>query len=183
MSASASFILPVHNAQGWLVQRTEILLEELAQFTRDFQIVIIDDGSTDETPSIALDLSARFPQVSLIQQPLRYGWEAAARRGLEIANGDFIFVPEDSTTISGRDLHQLWRSRHDPFLVMVTNQLRDATHDGTASQRIYRRDAANQPIKANASFVGTLKTGLKMIRRDGLSQIGAGAPQSRSLLE
>lgn len=177
MSASASLILPVHNAQDWLAQKTEMLLDELAQFARDFQIIIIDDGSTDETPSVALDLSAGFPQVSLIQRPLRYGWEAAARRGLEIATGDFVFIPEDAATISGRELHQLWRSRHDPSLLMVTNQPRDAAHGCIASQRLYRRDPADHKIKATASFAGTFKTGLKMIRRDTLSRIGADVQQ------
>lgn len=171
MSASVSFILPVHNAQNWLVKKTEMLLEELSGLAREFQLIIVDDGSTDDTHSVALELTTEFPQVHLIRQPLPYGRQAAERYGLSIATGKFVFIPADSATVSGRDLHHIWKARHDPLLVMVTNQ-GSGVSPGVRHERVDRGDSANPGFRINARFGGLPSSGIRMIRRDAVSSPG-----------
>ena len=67
MSSSISVILPVRNLQYELALRVDRLLEILSELSTDFEILIIDYGSFDQTPEIAAELSASFPQVKMVE--------------------------------------------------------------------------------------------------------------------
>jgi glycosyltransferase involved in cell wall biosynthesis len=52
----------------------------------DYEIILVDDGSTDSTPSIA----ARFPKVRSIRHPLNLGLSTARNTGISAAAGEII---------------------------------------------------------------------------------------------
>ncbi len=82
MIRSLSVLLPVYNAQATLVAHVTRMLDCLAEFTSRFDLMIIDDGSTDATPEVAHELSARFPQVKNVRTSQRLGIEDSLRHGL-----------------------------------------------------------------------------------------------------
>ena len=63
MTTSLSLILPVHNAELTLERDVFLLVEFLPELTPAFEILIIDDGSVDDTIILACDLATRFPQI------------------------------------------------------------------------------------------------------------------------
>lgn len=81
----ASIIVPAFNVQDTL---SETLHTLLAQTYKTFEIVIIDDGSTDATPRIAADF-ARHDKVRVIRQPNR-GLAGARNSGIHAAKGSVI---------------------------------------------------------------------------------------------
>ncbi len=69
MNQSLSVLLPVHNAQATLESDVATILDVLPELSRDFDVVIIDDASTDATWEIAEDLACRYPQITIGASP------------------------------------------------------------------------------------------------------------------
>lgn len=86
-SSLVSTIIPVFNRAGML---QEAVASVLAQTYRPIEIVIVDDGSTDDTPAAAERLSTASPEIiRIIRQP-NAGAGAAREAGRLAAQGEFI---------------------------------------------------------------------------------------------
>lgn len=81
-----SVIIPAYNAAG-LIERT--LHSVLTQTYPYFEVLVIDDGSTDETAAIVEAIAQRDSRVILLHQP-NSGVAAARNLGIEQAKGEFI---------------------------------------------------------------------------------------------
>lgn len=89
-----SIVIPVFNAEKYIRQCLDSCL---AQSFQDFEIVVINDGSTDTTPEI-LDEYAKKSERLKCYQFSNAGVSASRRRGIFLANGDYIiFVDSDDT--------------------------------------------------------------------------------------
>jgi glycosyltransferase involved in cell wall biosynthesis len=84
MGFLVSIVIPCHNAAPWLAETLE---SALAQTWPEKEIILVDDGSTDECPEIARSFAARG--VRFQQQPNR-GAAAARNTGLALARGDYL---------------------------------------------------------------------------------------------
>ena len=73
MDLSLSIVLPVHNAQNTLACDVHLLLELLPDITPRFEILIVDDASSDHTEEIAHELSLQYPQVRVKRHLRRQG--------------------------------------------------------------------------------------------------------------
>jgi len=97
---------------------TRVLVTLQDQF--DFEIVYVDDGSTDATPAILTRLALDDPRVRFVRLSRNFGHQAALTAGLEYARGDLV-VSMDSDLQHPpaviRELIARWREGHD---VVVT---------------------------------------------------------------
>ena len=95
---TVSVVIPVHNGETYLGQAVESVL---SQTFRDFELLIVDDGSTDATAAIIRLYAARDRRVRVLRQENR-GVAAAGNRGLQEArcewvarlDADDVFLPE-----------------------------------------------------------------------------------------
>jgi glycosyltransferase involved in cell wall biosynthesis len=60
-------VLPIHNAAWTLRQEVEELLEQISEVTRDFELLIVDVGSTDDV-ELASELARQYPQVRTMRK-------------------------------------------------------------------------------------------------------------------
>jgi glycosyltransferase involved in cell wall biosynthesis len=111
LSTTLGVLLPVYNAQHVLAQGVADLLEVLAEWAPRFELVIIDDGSTDDTADIALDLAARYPQVRVLGHRARLGLVGAIQTGLDGTDGRIILIGNDAYQLEPDDLRAAWRLR------------------------------------------------------------------------
>jgi Glycosyltransferases involved in cell wall biogenesis len=81
-----SVIIPAFNIQNYLTQCIDSIR---SQDFDSFEIIIIDDGSTDDTGKIARDYADRDPRIRVVTQSNR-GLPSARNAGLSIAQGDYI---------------------------------------------------------------------------------------------
>ncbi|MGK3123489.1 glycosyltransferase family 2 protein [Candidatus Pantoea formicae] len=86
-AATITVIIPNWNCAPWLEEAIDSLV---GQSSPPEQIIVIDDGSTDNSVALLQAMAARYPQIDLLQAE-RGGVSAARTRGLEIASGDFIY--------------------------------------------------------------------------------------------
>ena len=84
--------MPVYNAEKYLRRSLDCVL---AQTLGDFELICVDDGSTDSSPSILEEYEAKDPRVSVLTQK-NSGAGAARNTGLEKARGEYLaFLDSD----------------------------------------------------------------------------------------
>lgn len=87
-----SFIIPIYNAQSTLSRCLDSIL---SQTYASYEVLMIDDGSTDNSPEIAASYAEKDPRFTLIRQT-NAGPAGARNRGLEMAKGEIVsFVDSD----------------------------------------------------------------------------------------
>jgi glycosyltransferase involved in cell wall biosynthesis len=86
MTPVISVIMPVRNAARWLPEAMESVL---AQQFREFEVLVIDDGSDDGTPALLADVARTESRIGVLRQPAR-GIIAALNLGIATARAAYI---------------------------------------------------------------------------------------------
>jgi dolichyl-phosphate beta-glucosyltransferase len=85
-----SVVIPAFNESHRLPLTLAEIRPYLVKQFIDHEVVVVDDGSTDQTPDLVRQMTAEWPQLRLLQQPRNLGKGAAARRGCLEARGDLV---------------------------------------------------------------------------------------------
>lgn len=95
-----STIIPVYNRAAML---REAVTSVLAQSWRPIEIIIVDDGSSDDTVHAAEDLQSLHPEITYVLRQKNAGPGAARQNGLEVAQGEFIqFLDSDDLLLPNK---------------------------------------------------------------------------------
>ena len=164
LEETLSILIPVFNEEGNLSLLYEKLVAALKKVGRPYEVIFVDDGSSDGTLEILLDLRERNPNLKIISFSRNFGQTAALSAGIDFSKGDIIIPmdgdlqndPEDILTLlqkveEGYDVVSGWRKdRKDPFLTrrlpsMIANKLISwiggvHLHDYGCTLKAYRRD-------------------------------------------
>jgi len=92
LNRSLTFLLPVRDAQSTLAATVTQVLEMASDLNERFELLIIDDGSSDTTSEVAHELSRRYPQIRTLRHAKPLGEEAALRAGFAQSRGEVVFV-------------------------------------------------------------------------------------------
>ncbi len=82
-----SVIVPVYNMAPYL---DECIASVLAQSLKDFELILINDGSTDDSETICEKATQRDDRVRLISYPACQGVSHARNKGIEAATGTYL---------------------------------------------------------------------------------------------
>lgn len=83
-----SIVIPVYNTRDYLPACLDSVLDPAAG---DYEIIVVNDGSTDDSERIAQEYAARFPERIRVITTENGGLGAARNVGLEAASGEFVF--------------------------------------------------------------------------------------------
>ena len=87
-----SIVIPVYNAEKYLACCLDSIL---AQDYSDYEVILVDDGSTDRCPSLCDAYAAADPRIHCLHQP-NSGHTAARQNGVKASRGQYIaFVDSD----------------------------------------------------------------------------------------
>lgn len=93
MHPKVSIITPIYNSEDFLSLAIESVL---AQSFESWEMLLIDDGSTDNSKKIAKDFSQRDRRIRLIENEKNIGVSATRNKGIDQATGDWIaFLDSD----------------------------------------------------------------------------------------
>ncbi len=99
-----SIVIPVYNTQDYLAACLDsVLVPE----TDDCEILVINDGSTDDSGILAGAYAARYPERVRVITTANGGLGAARNTGLEAARGDFVFFLDSDDRLAGGALPEM----------------------------------------------------------------------------
>ena len=128
-----SFIIPVYNCKTWLPACVESIRAVKAA---DYEILLVDDGSTDGSGNVCDELVGKYPEVRTVHQP-NGGASAARNRGIREAKGEkVIFLDADDTI----DSDALGKILADPRCAEADMTIFGLTFEYYYNGKCYRRD-------------------------------------------
>ena len=111
-----SVLMPVFNAARYLAPAVQSVL---GQTFRDFEFLIVDDGSTDSSGEMLRGYAARDPRIRLISRP-NTGYVVALNEMLGRARGELVArMDADDISLRARFERQVGALTRDPGLVCV----------------------------------------------------------------
>lgn len=136
-SPRISVLMAVHNGEQFLAEAVESILN---QTYRDFEFIVIDDGSTDDTKSILARYANSDPRVRVVHQQ-NHGLTKSLNKGLKLAVGEYIArMDGDDVARQDRFEKQLDFFRQYPDLVLLGSEVELITEKGcvlgTRGQRL-----------------------------------------------
>lgn len=175
----ASVIIPAYNAAQTISATID---SALSQTFRDIEVIVVDDGSSDETAELVRRSAARDPRLRLIHQD-NAGVAAARNAGLRAARGSWI-APLDADDLwheekIAKQLVRVDSEPSEPILVYCWTTEIDADDVIIAHRRDvdrYEGDVVAALITTN--FIGN--GSVPLIRKDALLQLGGWDPSLRA---
>lgn len=101
---SISVFLPCYNEAQNIPLVVSDLLVVLPQISHKYEIIIINDGSTDQTKKIASQISQKYRQVKVINHPKNLGYGAAVRSGIQTSRYEWIFFTDGDHQFDVKEL-------------------------------------------------------------------------------
>lgn len=166
MSVKYSVVIPLKNEEeniDDLIQELEPIMSSLSQ---PWELICIDDGSTDSTLQILKKIAECKPYLHLIVFKKNYGQSSAFDAGFKAAKGDFVITLDGDRQNDPADIPKLVQviencdlvcgrrfNRKDPLIKKITSRLanairsrvcQDGMNDTGCSLKIYRSSALRQ---------------------------------------
>ncbi|WP_254511071.1 glycosyltransferase family 2 protein [Anatilimnocola floriformis] len=167
MNNTLSLIMPVRNCEGTLARQVARWIEIIPELTQRFEVLIVDDGSTDHTFDVATELSREYPQIRALRNTVSRGSQQAVRTGIEQARGEVVFVQDEDASISSNDLRRLWEMRQDKQLVMARTPAKPLN---LKPELLDRLTAWGEALKQHASETNQAGA-IHMIRRGAIEEM------------
>jgi len=134
---SITAFFPAYNDGGTIASMVLSAMLVLERLTDDYEVLVIDDGSSDFTPEILDRLAADYSRVRVIHHQKNRGYGGALRSGFENATKDLIFYTDGDAQYDVRDLLTMYPlmmdgvdmvqgykiSRNDPWYRKVIGRL------------------------------------------------------------
>jgi len=155
-AAATSIVVPAFNEASSIAR----LVADLRAAARWRELLVVDDGSTDETPALAAEAGAR-----VIRHPYNKGNGAAVKTGIRHATGRFVLIVDADGQHRAADAVRLV-SRLDDYELVVGAR-------SPASQASFARRLGNSALNRLASYlterpIPDLTSGLRAARREHL---------------
>jgi len=99
-----SIIMPAFNEEKTIVKVLHSLFREVPDIC---EIIVVDDGSTDQTAQLAESMAKQYPQIKVFRQPKNQGKTAALRAGFAASTGDIVLVQDADMEYDPVDIPEL----------------------------------------------------------------------------
>ena len=177
---NCSVIIPIYNASSYLSSTLEALLSPSSP---SIEIILVDDGSTDASPSICDEYAVKDERIRVLHEP-HSGVAHSRQVGLEAAKGEYILYVDADDQVEPGMIADMYQEAVTRKADMVICDYRELTYDW----EVYRKQ---EPTVLSGEAIledilsGKLYGALwnKMMRREWLLQTKASFPLGLTMRE
>jgi dolichol-phosphate mannosyltransferase len=166
VSPALSVVIPAYNERTNVEACYRELVDVLERHGQSFEVLFVDDGSTDGTDATLRELAAKDPRVRVLRFRQNAGQTAALHAGFQSARGAVVVtmdadlqndphdIPKLLAALPGRDAVCGWRvDRRDPWTKRIASRVanrvrdrftRDGVHDTGCTLKAFRREAVQR---------------------------------------
>jgi glycosyltransferase involved in cell wall biosynthesis len=153
METRISVVVPAFNEAPNLPALVQEVEDAVSSLGDPWELVVVDDGSTDDSPALLRDLQARHPSLRVVRFARNAGQSAAFLAGFEAARGEVVVTLDADLQNNPADIPELVR--------------RLEGHEAVLGVRRRRRDAALRRVSSR--IANAVRRG---VTGDGLSDVG-----------
>ncbi|MHC4660850.1 MAG: glycosyltransferase family 2 protein [Planctomycetota bacterium] len=110
-----SIVIPVHNEEGSLHDLASRIIEVLDEKKHDFEIIFVDDGSTDESPNILKKFASSETRIRIVELTRNFGQSSALDAGFRAARGEIVIPMDADGQNEPADIPRLLMKLEDGF--------------------------------------------------------------------
>jgi len=188
-----SVVIPLYNEEESLPELTEWIAKVMQEHKFTYELLFIDDGSTDTSWSVIEDLKQQYPALRAIKFRRNYGKSAALNVAFEAAHGDVVITMDADLQDSPDEIPELYRrikeekydlisgwkaKRYDPLSKTIPTKIYNAAtrrmsgihnlHDFNCGLKAYRKE-----VVKNIEVYGEMHRYIPVIAKwAGFTKIG-----------
>ncbi|UCC14691.1 MAG: glycosyltransferase family 2 protein [Gammaproteobacteria bacterium] len=174
VACDISVVIPAYNEAERLPPYLDEVVNTLRQTVDRWEIIVVDDGSTDLTREIVRDFSAIEPGVQLVCNEINLGKGGAVARGVSEARGRYILFTDADGATPASEIHKLVAALHSGVEIAIGS--RRASDVAVTLRRDSIRAALGSSFYAFVNFfavpgIRDTQCGFKAFRRDAASRL------------
>ena len=109
-----SVFFPAYNDGGTIASLVITAVTVAGSLTPDFEVIVVNDGSSDDTPKILDELARIYPDhVRIVHHPTNRGYGGALRTGFATATKDYVFYTDGDAQYDPSEMTMLWSKMSD----------------------------------------------------------------------
>ena len=106
---SLSVFFPAYNDSATIASLVITAVQSASKLTPDYEVIVVNDGSSDSTSRILAELARVYPHVRVVTHSVNRGYGGALRSGFETASKEVIFYTDGDAQYDPSELELLWR--------------------------------------------------------------------------
>lgn len=131
--ADLSVVIPVLNEEERIVNNITLMVAYLSQQRFSYELIVSDDGSSDESMFLVADEFAGIDEVRIVHSPKHQGKGAAVRRGVLAARGEAVIFTDADLAYPVETVGQCVEALNDHDIVIGSRNLRQSNIEITTS--------------------------------------------------
>lgn len=163
-----SVIIPFHNEEENLKELHAQLVQALGDLGQEYELILIDDGSTDKSLGVAKELQTKDLHVKVFAQRKQMGKGEAIRRGIEVMKGNVVVLMDGDLQDDPQDIKHLYVKLNEGY--DLVNGIRAKRKDNSVI-KFYSRSVNSLLRKALKSPFTDINCGFKMFKREIADEI------------
>ncbi|MEM6397620.1 MAG: glycosyltransferase family A protein [Bacteroidota bacterium] len=164
-----SIVIPAHNRADLLPRA---IRSAAAQSYPNIEIIVVDDGSKDETPALVNAMAEQLPNLVYLRNELPQGVKKARNKGIAAASGTYVtFCDDDDELVTENVETQLSVLRNRPELSFVIPDYREYRTTGSRVSKRGGEISLEKLLWVNICYIGLLAEKEKLIQIGGFDEL------------
>ncbi len=170
-----SVVCPFYNEGQIVEQAVRTLIERLGTLPATWELIVVDDGSVDDSRAVVEGLQEEFPALRVLSYPRNRGRGFALRTGIAEARGDIIVTTEIDLSWGEDVVHRLVAAMQqwpDADLIVASPHLEGGGYKNVPRKRVFLSKFGNLVVRACMTGAATMNTGMtRAYRREVIQSL------------